>query len=380
MVRTEGACDSDATGHDCAHLGSPRCPALGTSAPHSRSHPSSAPHWHRTVRTAPLSAPHLRPHLRPHPRAHLRPHSWVLFCLDVRSPDVRLSRLRLLRLSRRGQRRPVLPLRTTQSRLVGVRAGHPAPRPGHGVRPVRHRHLRRRLRADAARVGRTDRRERAVQFPFARRLQHLAVRRKRRDPGFRSRPVVDGPLGVLAAWLAAAHPVQRALDPSARAGSRRAVRARPHGDHLHRGRRHRISRELDRWRLSRLHAADPERRAAHGWRLGGDLRSSRRAGLLRAAHGVPRRALAGALLGGDAVRVRPRDERRGQLRARRRIRRRLARRPCARPLEAGAGQSPRGRARRASPCRCSPSSCHSSSPWDHRSASEDSASCANRSC
>ena len=65
----------------------------------------------------------------------------------------------------------------------------------------------------------------------------VPARRQRRGAGVPVRPLVDGADGRLAARRRAAHPLQRDVDPPARAGRGRPVRRRADGDHLHRGRR-----------------------------------------------------------------------------------------------------------------------------------------------
>ena len=64
----------------------------------------------------------------------------------------------------------------------------------------------------------------------------LPVRRERRRAGLRVQPLVDGPQRRLAAQRRPAHPLQHDVGAAARPGVRRALRRRPHGHHLHRGR------------------------------------------------------------------------------------------------------------------------------------------------
>ena len=74
----------------------------------------------------------------------------------------------------------VLPLRAAKPRVVGIRPRHPSPRARPGVRALRDRHVRGRLRRHPPLVGRPDRRRRPLQLPGARR--HPSPRQSRTGP------------------------------------------------------------------------------------------------------------------------------------------------------------------------------------------------------
>src|SRR5215467_12289417 len=82
-----------------------------------------------------------------------RPDDSILACYprcDVEAPDNRVSRMRIMRLPGGRQRRPLLSLRTTQPRTLGLFQGRSSAWPRHGVRDVRHGRVHRCLCPDVA--------------------------------------------------------------------------------------------------------------------------------------------------------------------------------------------------------------------------------------
>ena len=139
-----------------------------------------------------------------------------------------------VRFPRRCQRRDLLQLRSMETIALGPVASGTTAGSGPGLRPVHHGGQHRPLRRNARRVG--------VQYRhgwhrIAARTEPrdaVPLRRKRCDPGFRLRPLVDDLQRRLAAWRPAAHLLQPDVGSAARAGDSGVVRAGPHRHHLHR--------------------------------------------------------------------------------------------------------------------------------------------------
>src|SRR5207245_576667 len=137
---------------------------------------------------------------------------------------------------------------------------------------------------------------------------------RRRRAALAARALVDRADSDLPARRSAPHPVQRHVDPPARAGRRGAVRTGAARRDLHGGRR------------GRLPWLEPARLWPHDRRLRLDLRAARRDGGVRTeARRRLRRAGAAAVwpVGADALRAGLPDGGRQQRRPRRRLRRRL---------------------------------------------------------